>query len=257
MEIFKPGSGTVERYMDASVELFMECYAGVITGDLRSDDEPVEPVPERLILQCKNQIKAFQRRRRLSAVVRCTGKVIKSAAVLTVAFLAIGSFLFITVEAVRKPILNFYIQKNDGNWVLSDTPLDTDNPMYNAPESGFDKKDPLGSFLVNEFQLYSLEGTLEDGMTAVYLKGDEGKGVSFHSATDDVQVSFNTEEATVTELEISGFTAIMSSRTDKHSVYLIWHRTDLNMYFSLNSDCLSEEELISMAESLNYLIKAE
>lgn len=250
---YTPSAKVYERYMDASIELFMECYAETISvassTDIREQESP------QLNEKCKALIKATHRRQKLLGFTRGIRRVLKSAAVLAIAFLSLSSVLFVTVEAVRTPILNFYIKQNDGNWQLSGIPFDfnTDNPENAALPKGFNAKDPLGSLLPDDFRINSVEGDLTDGLDAAYYN-DKNNFVIIRCLRAESGYHINTDNAEVERIKISGYDAVLSMREDCNSPTLVWYNSDQNMLLTLKTDYFSKEELINIAELLNYIL---
>lgn len=251
MDKFIISTEVFERYMDASVELFMECYAETITVNI--DDKQPEDCSYQLQEKCKALIKATHRRQRFIGVLSGAKKVLKSAAVLAIAFFSLSSFLFITVEAVREPILDFYTKQKDGHMEISNLPYSTDStlPYHNAPVITFNEQDPLGFLLPDDFFLDNTIGDFETDYSALYFNTDKTQAVTFSCSSIDGYHSIDTENCTVTELTISGDKAILSKKDNTTSVVLVWYNTKLDKLFGLSSTCFTGEELISMAEALN------
>lgn len=253
MKNFTLSTEVFERYLDASVELFMECYAETITID--SDAAAQEQDSPRLNEKCKALIKATHRRKKLLGFMKGSARLLKSAAVIAVAFLALSSFLFITVDAVREPILKFYIKQNDGNWELSYTPFGADynDPKHSAPESSFNEKDPLGDLLADDFYLHSVEGHLDGGLSAVYYN-DNNNVLSFQCIFSDNTYHINTEDSTVEQIKISGYDTILSEEQPDDNTVLVCYYSDMDRIIILQSDCLSKNELVSIAEKLIFML---
>ncbi len=253
MKNFTLSTEVFERYLDASVELFMECYAETITID--SDAAAQEQDSPRLNKKCKALIKATHRRKKLLGFMKGSARLLKSAAAVAIAFLALSSFLFITVDAVREPILKFYIKQNDGNWELSNIPFESepDDPMYTAPEAGFNEEDPLQYLLPKGFTLISVNGNLEKHLAARYQNA-QCQEVIFEYHKSNALININTEDAEMTRLQVSGYDAVLSEHKTTKNLLLIWYNSDLNYTLSLNTNALTKDELIAIAESLNYLL---
>lgn len=246
MKNFTPSAESFDRYMDASVELFMECYAETIIVN-KADECPAALSPS-LQEKCKMLIKSTKRRQNRVKLLKRTGRFLKSAAVIAIAFLSLSSFLFMTVEAVRKPVMKFYIQKLDGNWLLRGSTFDADP---NAPESAcFIEQDPLGALLPEEFHLHSIEGNQKENLTAVYCNDDQ-EFVSFRSVCSDSNTHINTENADVERLKIGEYDAVLSVRRDTKAVILKWYNSDLEIIVTMTATHLSKEELIHIAQEIN------
>lgn len=252
MKNFTLSPEAFERYMDASVELFMECYADTISID--SDAAAQEQDSPRLHKKCASLVKAFHRRKKLLRAAKGAFRITKAAAVLVILCMSLSSVLFVTVEAVRTPIMNFYIKEHEGNWELSNTPFGTDpNNLDHISKGSFNEQDPLGELLSDEFYLDSAEGNLNDGLYAVYYNND-GKHISLHCDITEGKLGINTENAKVERFRVSDYDAIFVVRNNVHNPMLVWYNSDIDRFFMLHSDYFSKEQLIDMAEILNFLM---
>lgn len=240
-----------ERYVDLSVEMFMECYANTICPP--SDKTIPELDDVRLTNKCKRLIKADHNRKKLKGLVKGAFRAVKSAAVFAAVLLSLSSVLFLTVEAVRTPIMNIYIKEHDGNWEFSKTPFDQ-GEQRPVGDLSFNEKDPLGDFLPEDLPLRALNGSLDGEYSAVYYN-DRHEMISFSCTSSNSHFNINTENANVEQLKISGYDAVYSERTNRAGAVLFWYNSDLDRYLALNTSFMSKEELIRIAENLNNLIK--
>ena len=181
--------------------------------------------------------------------VKGAKRVFKAVATIAIASLSLSSFLFLTVEAIREPVLDFYIQHNDGNWKLRNSPFDFDTENT-APEASFNEKDPLGALLPQDFRLDFIEGDLTDSMMAIYCNDDQ-KVVSFRSVRSDSISHINTENADVERLRIGEYDAVLSVRKNDNTAVLKWYNSDLEIFLTLKTDIVSKDELIRIAQVVN------
>jgi len=236
-----------DSYEDAAAALFMDCYAQTIA--LPSRDRVCAAESAGLRQNCQKLFKKHRQKQNRRTFLKGAGRFVKAAAVLAIAFLSLSSFLFLTVEAIREPVLDFYIEQNDGNWKLSSL-FGTDP---NAPESisgSFNEKDPLGALLPQDFRLDSIEGDLTDSMMAIYCNDDQ-KVITFNSVRSDSITHINTENADVERLRIGEYDAVLSVRKDDNSAVLKWYNSDLEIFITLATDSISKDELIRIAQVVN------
>lgn len=241
-----------DRYMEASVELFMECYARTIT--VNTDDDLPEDCSSQLQDKCKALIKATHRRQKLIGFLKGTKRVLKSVAVLAIAFLSLSSVLFMTVEAVREPVLDFYIKQKDGHIEISSDRYALDyTPSYqNAPIVAFNEQDPLGFLLPEDFCCDSIVGAVDEQMySATYFDTNRENYIDFSISVPESYYSIDTDDCVVTEFEISGNMAVMSEDLVYNSVVLMWYNAHLDKLLSLTATSFTGKELILMAEALN------
>lgn len=106
-----------DKYMDAVLAMLMDEYAEAEAEMLlqnSKDEIPEVEMPEELDRKCQALIrKKFVRKKRQHAL-EALGRASKWAAVLTIILLGTFSALFLTVDAVRTPVINLYL-KNMGN----------------------------------------------------------------------------------------------------------------------------------------------
>lgn len=243
-----------ERYVDAAVDLFMQYYFETIHVD--SEADITEQQTAELSKKCESLVKAKHRRKKLMGAAKGTLKVLKAAAILAVVVLSASSFLFVTVEAVRKPILDFYIEYNDGYVEISgDLPeYDPENPRFTRPDAEFDPEDPLGAILAHEnFSLERNSRSFEKGTTAIY-RNDQGDVISIQSFGSDGNLQINTENLRVEYIEISGQDAILTSDKHTRNVALYWYYPELDMFLTLHTDYYPENDVIDIAEILSDML---
>lgn len=251
MKNFTLSPEAFERYMDASVELFMECYADTISID--SDAAAQEQDSPRLHKKCASLVKAFHRRKKLLRAAKGAFRITKAAVVLVILCMSLSSVLFVTVEAVRTPIMNFYIKEHEGNWELSNTPFGTDlNNLDHISKGSFNEQDPLGELIPDDFSLYSRNGALTNTLIADYRSGDEY--IYFKSIHSDTTMHINSENADVEHIDLAGYDAVLSSRYDSQGNMLAWYNSDIEVFLYIDTNGLSKEELINVALSINNLL---
>lgn len=234
-----------EAYEESAVALFMDQYAQTIFLPTRQQVHTADS--PQLQLVCQKQFQQHQRRENRKKFLKGTGRFFKRAALVAMAFLSLGSTLFLSVEAVREPILNFYIEQNDGNWKLRSLfGADSD-----VPESVlFNEKDPLGALLPEDFYLDSIEGNLTDDLMAIYYNDDQ-KVISFRSIRSDSSSYINTENSDVERLRIGEYDAVLSVRKGTEYAVLTWYNSDLEIFITIVTDSISKDELVRIAQTVN------
>ena len=100
-----------EQYVDATVALFMEHYAVALGDATMQTKAPELSCSETLDLRCMTAIRKECAKLRRKEAWKSTKRVLRSAAVLLIALLSLSSVLFMTVEAFRVPVINFFIEE--------------------------------------------------------------------------------------------------------------------------------------------------
>ena len=236
-----------EKYVDASVALFMEHYSAALTEQVKQNIKSfdAEQVPEELDQKCRKIIRKECAKRKSRLFFKGLGKGLSYVAILMVIVLSMSSVLFMTVEAVRIPIINFYIEHGDGYWTITGDGGNSDRTGENAGVV-FDERDPLNGIIPAE---YSLERFFElaNGSTAIYING-KGDMITLMETASSTQIKIDTENADYTkELSVCGCAALIV-KTEKMS--LAWLDSNEMAMYTIMADALSEEELIAIAEIL-------
>ena len=187
-----------DRYVDAMVELYMECYGDMLTEEISKDIQSMEDqkteVPPELTKQCIRKInKEFAKSRRMHALKRA-GKVLRAVAALAIVVLALSSVLFVSVEAVRVPVINYYIKQGKGHWTFTSSVEEEQS----AEVESHNTEDPLRGIIPEEYELVELSGQSFERMAAVY-RDQDGNHITFRSQPIKAASSYDTENAEIVE----------------------------------------------------------
>lgn len=242
-----------ENYIDATVALFMEYYSvASLPHDIQSefDVKKCEEIsfPSDLDDRCRSLIKKELARYRRKQHLKNLAKTLKYTAACFIALLSLSSFLFVTVEAFRIPIINYYIEQNNGHWEIS-----SDTPTTPYIDDTLDLKDPLVNLLPNDYQLIVQDGDSFGEMNAIYENSD-GKRFCFSSVSGDNWIAIDSENAEISQQhQLCGFDAITVVKDGV--VSLTWIDTDLNVVFTMLADDMTESEVSTIGEHLIALIR--
>lgn len=239
---------TREKLEDAAVSVFMEQYAKALDAGMNKELEACveDAFPLELEKRCraliqKEYAKERCRKRRKNAL-----RVLRSAAVVAVALLSLCSVLFVTVEAFRLPVMNFFVQKTERYWQLSGQ-QNTDT----IPEV-FNPKDPLGGIIPDEFVLTNLFGSWVEGhINADYVK-DDNTMISFIVTQTMNNAQVDTEEASAKPYSVLGHDAIMS--VEGEFVRITWLDEEDARIITLFATNVSEEMVELYAETVATLL---
>ena len=167
--------------------------------------------------------------------------ILQRAAVVVVALLSLSSILFMTVEAFRLPVMNFFIEKTDRYWQM------TANPDENAVPATYDTENPLDSIIADSFVLTSLSGSVESGdLMAEYRDGDNSSVILFADVSlGNLQV--DGENAVVTDTKVASHDARLY--VEGNIVRLAWLDENVSRAFSICAVNVSEETVAYIAEA--------
>lgn len=240
-----------ERYIDATVALFMEYYSVAflpesINAEFNLEENGIA-FPTELDNRCRQLIKKelsrYRRKQNLSNLV----KGLKYVAACFIAFLSLSSFLFMTVEAIRIPIINYYISQHDGHWeIFGQTNGDSQTGEIN--NAVIDIDDPLAQLIPDEYQLSICEGEAITDIVAIYENNSNNR-ICFSALPGEHWIAIDSENAqTSRQHKICGYDAITVIKDD--SVSLTWINTKLNTVFTLIADNMSDSEVSAIVEQL-------
>lgn len=256
MDIYSRGEGennmqtlpiseeTREKLEEATLSVFMDQYAKALDAgvdslmeDCAEDTFPPELDQRIQKLIAKESAKERNKKRRKTAL-----RMLCSAAAAIVLLLGTCSVLFVTVEAFRLPIMNFFVEKTDRYWELSGVP-NTDK----IPDA-FNPENPLDGILPDDFELVSLDGSWEEGcLTAEYCNGDKAIiYFSVDSVSSNVQI--DTEGSLVSSIKVNGHDAKLSMEGD--CIRLSWIDANTSKMFALCTTNIAEESVMAFADIL-------
>ena len=237
-----------ERYVDATVDLVMSCYNDSLAESIRNEVDKLESMeiefPQHLHDQCiaiiKNEKKKGKRCQHRKQVL----KILRMAAVFTLALLSLTSILFVTVEAFRIPIINFLLEKNDSNWAIT---TDTQKHQYPVVNT-VDWTDPLHGLLAEEYELVLQEGDSCDNAAVIYENTD-GEEIFFSAASAESTIRLDSEGIDYSkEFLICGHDAVLLA--EDTYITLLWMHNSLDVTFTIVADGLTESQVINIAEQL-------
>lgn len=242
MEYQKENITARENLEEAIVAAFMDQYAQALDAgiDRKIEECASDAFPEELDNRCRALIeqanrKAKNKKRRKSAL-----RALRSAAVVTVVLVGLFSVLFVSVEAFRIPILNFFIEKTDRYWEITATPKEDIIPIRYDPEN------PLDGIIADIFELTSLSGSVEGGdLLAIYKHGDNA-GITLLADYSFGNIQLDGEDATITEIEIAGHAGQMFAEGDR--VNLAWLDENIDRIFVICTQNIAEEAVVQVAE---------
>lgn len=236
-----------DKCVDASVALFMQYYCVAASEDIHKEilemqaEEKV--FPETLDTRCRATIKKETAIRKRQRCLKSVVKGLRFVAVFAVVLLAIASTLFMTVEAVRVPIINYYIKTTDKYLELGVSSGVTTEPTVNL-----DWNNPLGEFLPEEYELTVCNGDPSIQLLAIY---ENSIGESVYLTIDRINstVKLDIEGAqTVRKCWIADYEANVIVKNDITT--LVWSSEPLGKTFSIIATSLNEMEVIDIAEGI-------
>ena len=211
-----------EQYVDASVALFMKYYCDTLYEDVTdrnacTEDDTDAAFPAELDARCRTLIKKAVKRQRLRKRVRYTGKVLRSICSFVIVCMALASFLFVTVEAVRVPIINYYIEHSENNNLEI---VSNDHSAENVLKDTFDISDPLNGLVPDDYVPITQEGDSISNFTTIYMNSHNNSIFISGQPVSDVRGVDLQDAESVQRFQIYNCESIMAEEDD--AVRLIW-----------------------------------
>ena len=243
MEYKKENITARENLEEAIVAAFMERYAQALDAgiDRKMKECTDDGFPEELDRRCRALIaqesKKIQNQKRRKSVLR----VLRSAAVVALVMLSLCSVLFVSVEAFRIPVMNYFFEKTDRYWHVSKQPV----KMWEQEE--INPENPLENIIPDDFMLVHVDGEWESGnFNAEYFNGRKSK-VTLMVFPSDGMVQIDTEGAYITQCEIGGYPAVMA--TEDYAVRLMWTDESRSSVYTILTMYVAEDVVINFAEA--------
>ena len=232
-----------EQLEEAAVAVFMEQYVKALDAgiDKKVEECADEEFPPELEKRCralieKEYAKSRNEKRRKGAM-----RILQRAAIVAVALLSLSSILFMTVEAFRLPVMNFFVEKTPRYWQM------TANPDENTIPVTYDPENPLDGILYDGFELTSLSGSVESGdLIAKYSLGDKA-GMTLYVQDSLGSLQVDGEDAVISDTQVAGHKAQLYVKGD--SIRLAWLDENISRAFSICAVNVTEETVKYIAEA--------
>jgi len=237
-----------DNYVDATVELFVAYYSEAcaerIQEEMENCSEEHAAFPAALDKRCRALIKkedALCQRRQLWKVSK---RIAKSVAIIVMVILSLTSVLFATVDAVRIPIMNFYIEQNKDYWkITSQTSEDT-----HETTPGIDLTDPLADIVPDEYSVTFVKGASLDQITVMY-ENTTGNSIFFSSQPHTSTVTLDSENAQSSQkCTIHGHNAVLVTKNG--TTHIAWVNETTSTIYTFSSDQFDYIEALRIAERI-------
>jgi len=240
-----------ERYVDATVDLIMNRYNDILTENIRTEVDELENMqtefPPHLHDQCMALIKNAHKKRKQQQRGKQVLKVLRMAAVFALVLLSLTSILFVTVEAIRLPIINFFIEKNENYWNIT---TDTQEHWETYTDT-VDWTDPLQGLLDEEYKLVFQEGDSCHDAAVIY-ENSNAEQIFFSARPTESSIRIDSEDIDYSkELLICDYDAILVA--EDHIITLVWMHNRLDAIYTIVADGITESQVIHIAEQLTSI----
>lgn len=241
MEIYRSSEEIQERFADAAAALVMDRY--VTEMQKNTKEEPLPEIPMALNQKCRKLIKKRLMKKQCKDISKKILHYAKTAVIAIVMLFGIGGILFTTVEAVRVPIINFFIEHRDGYLEIGGEDADG-NRYVDTPVAQMDHF--LSELLPEGYRLEEYKRNSTGGLLIVYANAEEDMVVLYIESYKGT-LHVDTENAASETLSVLGCKAILIS---KDGYQIIWFNEQEGQMLQLDATALSREEIIALAEKI-------
>ena len=247
-----------DQYEDALMALLMDEYAELNGAQLLKEYEEADrsgtipDMPEALDKKCRNLIQRSYAKQRFRIRFNSIAKASKRVASIMLAVLGLCSILIVSVEAIRTPVVNFFIEqhekfttidfdRNNNNTGVSD-PLETTEESQPVDRS----ESPLVGMVPDSYNLVQFSDKGKRGFTCFY-KDAAGNVISFMATPTEGMLNVDTENAVVKDIELLGHSGIL---IEKDGYKIVWFDANVSICYQLRSTGLELGEIWILAETI-------
>jgi len=237
-ELRNSSEALYDRYADAVTALVMEQYLSALAEALAAEDRAPVEISAELDGRCRKCIKTGCTK----ALCRHVGrKLLRGTSVAVIVFLLLcGVFavLFSTVEAIRVPIVNFFIE------IQEEKPENSNSsPEADAAASG---RNYLEGLTPADYEL--AEFSDRDEILRILYRNPAGETICFELyPTADAEAS-DGEAAAAEALTIGGCDAALIAKDGVQRI--VWSRDGEESICRLETSAISREDLLALAEAI-------
>ena len=232
----------LEQYDDAAFALLMDEYAEEEGARLMAEFEAaqaagqVPEMPRELDEQCRRMIRRDRAKKWGIRAARSFRKVAVKAAVAVLVFIGLITTVVMSVDALRVPMLNFFVEYFDTFALISteDNPEAFNTDLLSALE-GFIPMDYVQT-------LHSVDTNL---VCTMYENAD-GETICMEIWPSGASMNIDTEDAECTEIFLGDYKALL---IEKHGYQIVW-TDDVGITYVFYASNLSKKEVIEICASL-------
>ena len=237
----------VEQYEEAALTLLMHDYAheeGIrLAKEFHEAQEngTLPEIPAALDEKCRALIdKSFAKMERKARLKRIGQATVKAAVILFVV-LGVMTTTVMSVDALRIPVINFFIEYNDRYSSISiDQIPDTEGLNSHDVEA------TLESIVPANYDLLFSEIAL-DGTGVIIYQEKTGPVISLDIYLSNGEMSFDTENAVQKEVVLLSFNALL---IEKDGYRFIWTNPEKDLTYSFFADGLAYEDFWKLSCSV-------
>lgn len=225
----------LNEYADADGErLWQEYKVAEETGE-------VLDVPNDLDRKCRQIIQGsfakYNRRVRSSQILRALSKV----AVIVLVLLGLSTTLVLSVDALRVPVLNFFLRHSDRYTAIT---LNEENTVLQSELENIHNS--IGYLIPDEYTLVFEEVSGRGSMNLLY-QNDLEEVISLKITMNSGQLFVDTEDAYVEDITLNEQPAVL---VEKEGFRVVWSNQDKKLSYDLYAEALEVDVFWKIAYAL-------
>lgn len=189
-------------------------------------------VPEALDAKCRERIQASQKKPKRIWFRKIIGDSFKNVAIVVLVLLIFTSPLVVKVDAIRVPVMNFFVVDKDRYSTLFLRRNERETKEVSIVESILSVRLP---------PTYELESTQEllDGAVCIRFKNENDERIQIIIRPSETMLDYDTEDAEIQSTTVYDWPAIY---VEKSGHRIIWFNSAINYIFDVNATDINESE---------------
>lgn len=235
-----------DHCLDACVALFMEYYCVALSENIRKELDVIQietsDFPNELDTRCRTVIKKEYALRKRKKCIQSFAKGLRYVAGVCVVLLALGSVLFMSVEAIRVPIINYYISFNEKYLEIGPS-----SSINSNSTNKINWNDPLKGLIPDEYALTIQEKYSPENTVTIYKNANDDCVLFVSDSINSIKRIDSEGAQKVSELMCHGYPAVLIKKNEV--ITIVWGIEALGQSFSIRSSAFTESEMIALAEA--------
>lgn len=238
MNLYKSDQEIFDQYAEAATELIMRQYA-LAMGEAVPESSPEQKISRALDEKCRKQIRKGLRKQQLRVAAKMVLRYTKRIAMFVLMLFGVAGILFTSVEAIRTPIINFFMEQKAGYLEITGT---EESPVGGNSSA----KNPLDGLLSADYAPVILEKSRTGGILAMYETA-EGAYIIFSAIPHTGVINVDSENANIEHIAILSHDGMLIEKNERQ---LLWVNRETGRMCRLETNTLSREEIIALAENI-------
>lgn len=244
MEKYLNSEEIFEQFADAAAALVMDQYVTAMQESVAAEAEvPLVEIPEELDQKCRRLIKKKLAKKQRKYVAKKLLRFTRTAVLTVVILFGVVGILFTTVEAIRVPIINFFLEQKDGYLEIRGGDMNS-NRYVEEHSASVDAI--LEGLLPADYYLETYDQNSAGGISIMYVN-PLGEYIILCVDPYAGTLHVDTEDAVAEYMTISGCEAVL---INKDGFQLVWLNAGKEQLSRLEATALSREEIVNLAENI-------